>query len=519
MRKQVRLFLLLQVLSAVTVWAQSDAPDPAIIQKIREEGLQHSQVMDIAHHLTDESGPRLTNSPGFMKAAQWAVAEMKSWGMKSNLEAWGDFGPGWELQRSYIAMKVPYYHPIIAHPFAWTKGTNGMVTADVVFLQSLSEEAISKYKGSFQGKVVLAGVTDTVLRSAFDAYANRYTDKELDSLKDSDMFTEEMLNGMIGYFNGIRAAMRHLQKLGCVAVLNARTYNRDGTIDVAQWYTGKKDELLDLLTFEVGTEDYLSMQRLLERGKKVQIELEVKSRMIPENTKAYNVIGEIPGTDPTLKSELVMLGGHLDSWHSGTGATDNAAGCAVMMEAARILHALNLQPKRTIRVALWSGEEQGLLGSHAYVTKHFGDPVTMKLLPEQSKVSVYYNLDNGTGKIRGIYLQNNEAVRPIFQQWLQPFNDLGATAITSSNTGATDHLSFDAVGIPGFQFVQDPMEYETRTHHTNMDDYDHLSPDDLKQASTIIAAFVYLSSVRAEKIPRKPLPDPGPWLFDSFKLK
>ena len=511
--------MMLQVLFVVSAFAQTDAPDPAIIQKIREEGLQHSQVMSIAHHLTDESGPRLTNSPGFMRAAKWAVAEMKSWGMKSNLEAWGDFGPGWELQRSYIAMKAPYYHPIIAHPLAWTKGTNGMVTADVVLLESLSEDAISKYKGSFQGKVVLPMTTDTALRSAFEAYGKRYTSQQLDSLKDSDMITEEQLNGMIGYFNGLRSAMRHLQKLGCIAVLNANSYNRDGTIDDAAWYSGKKESLLDLLSLTIASEDFLCMQRLLMAGTKVQVELDVKSRMIPDDTKAYNVIGEIPGTDPTLKSELVMLGGHLDSWHSATGATDNAAGCAVMMEAVRILYALNLQPKRTIRIALWSGEEQGLLGSHAYVSKHFGDPITMKLLPDQSKVSVYYNLDNGTGKIRGIYLQNNKEIMPIFQQWLLPFNDLGATAITLSNTGATDHLSFDAIGIPAFQFVQDPMEYETRTHHTNMDDYDHLSPEDLKQASTIIASFVYMSSMRADKMPRKPLPAAGPWLFDLFKLK
>lgn len=232
------------------------------------------------------------------------------------------------------------------------------------------------------------------------------------------------------------------------------------------------------------------------------------------DTKGYNVIGEIPGTDKKLKEQLVIIGGHLDSWHSGTGATDDGAGCIVMMEVMRILKTLGVQPKRTIRIALWGGEEQGLLGSFGYVKKHYGNPADMKLSEEQKKVSAYYNLDNGSGKVRGIYLQNNEAVGPIFRSWLLPFADLGATGITSSNTGSTDHLSFDAVGIPGFQFIQDPLEYETRTHHSNMDTYDHLQMDDLKQAATVIAAFVYNTAMRKEMLPRKPLPQPERFVFD-----
>ncbi|HQY11744.1 MAG TPA: M20/M25/M40 family metallo-hydrolase, partial [Ferruginibacter sp.] len=253
---------------------------------------------------------------------------------------------------------------------------------------------------------------------------------------------------------------------------------------------------------------YLRIQRLVEAGQKVELEADVKTKFYNSDIKGYNVIAEIPGTDPVLKNEIVMLGGHLDSWHGATGATDNAAGCAVMMEAIRIIKASGLQPKRTIRIALWSGEEQGLLGSRGYVKNHFADPADMVLKPEHEKVSAYYNLDNGTGKVRGIYLQGNATAGAIFAKWLEPFNDLGAKTVTINNTGGTDHLAFDGVGIPGFQFIQDAIEYDTRTHHTNMDTYDHLVPDDLKQAATIIAAFVYNTAQREEKIPRKELPKP-----------
>jgi Zn-dependent M28 family amino/carboxypeptidase len=242
--------------------------------------------------------------------------------------------------------------------------------------------------------------------------------------------------------------------------------------------------------------------------------MNVQNSFHDKDLTGYNVIAELPGTDPGLKAEVVMLGGHLDSWAAGTGATDNAAGCIVMLEVMRILKALDVQPKRTIRLALWGGEEQGLYGSFGYVKKHFGDPANMQLKPEQNKISAYYNLDNGSGKIRGIYLQNNEATRDIFKAWLEPFADLGATGITASNTGSTDHISFDAVGIPAFQFIQDPLEYETRTHHSNMDTYDHLSIEDMQQAAVVIAGFVYNTAMRAEKLPRKPLPAPARFVFD-----
>jgi Zn-dependent M28 family amino/carboxypeptidase len=258
----------------------------------------------------------------------------------------------------------------------------------------------------------------------------------------------------------------------------------------------------------LSSDDYLRIQRLVSAGQKVEMDADVKTTFYPNDIKGYNVVAEIPGTDPVLKNEIVMLGGHLDSWQGATGATDNAAGCSVMMEVLRIIKAAGLQPKRTIRIALWSGEEQGLLGSRGYVKNHFADPADMVLKPEHALVSAYYNLDNGTGKVRGIYLQGNAAAGPIFTQWLQPFHELGAKTVTINNTGGTDHQAFDGVGIPGFQFIQDEIEYDTRTHHTNMDTYDHLVPEDLKQAATIIAAFVFNTAQMDGKIPRKELPKP-----------
>jgi Zn-dependent M28 family amino/carboxypeptidase len=259
---------------------------------------------------------------------------------------------------------------------------------------------------------------------------------------------------------------------------------------------------------EMSAEDVNRLTRLLQAGKNVRVEMEVRNAFLTADSTAYNVIAEIPGTDKNLADEVVMLGAHIDSWHAATGATDNAAGVAVMMEAVRILKALDLKPRRTIRIALWSGEEQGILGSRAYVKRHFADPVTMKLKPAHGRISAYFNLDNGAGKIRGIYLQGNDAVRPVFEAWMAPFKDLGASTVTIRNTGATDHVAFDAVGIPGFQFIQDPLEYGTRTHHTNMDTYDRISKSDLMQASVIVASFVYNTAMRHEMLPRKPLPKP-----------
>ena len=485
-----------------------------MMQKIRTEGLEHSQIPVIAHYLTDVNGPRLTNSPGYMNAARWVAQTLQQWGLQNTaLEPWGEFGKRWSIEQSYLSLKAPYFQPVIAYPKAWTIGTHGAVTADVLMLDTLSEAAIDKAGDAIKGKIVIIQPKDSSLVSAFKAYATRYADTT-DLNKLPDMYMVSHINAYKDYFQKIYAVRQYLAAKGAVALLNANSHGRDGTlfVDGRQYYAKGYSSPLPEMT--IGTEELLRMQRLIHSGQKVQVEMNIQTKWDSTDTKGYNVVGEIPGTDKTLKSQVVMIGGHLDSWHSGTGATDDGAGCIVMMEVMRILKTLGIQPKRTIRIALWGGEEQGLLGSFGYVKNHYGNPADMQLKPEQKNVSAYYNLDNGSGKVRGIYLQNNEALRPIFTSWLAPFADLGATGVTSSNTGSTDHLSFDAVGIPGFQFIQDPLEYETRTHHSNMDTYDHLSMDDMKQAATVIAAFVYNTAQRKEMLPRKPLPKPERFVFD-----
>ncbi len=495
--------------------------DMDMISKIRKEGLENSHVMDIAFHLTDVSGNRLTSSPGFFRAANWARDEMKSWGLaNSALEPWGDFGKGWELKKSYVAMTAPYYRPLIAFPKTWTKGTDGVQNAEVILIDAKDSAELEQYKGKLSGKVILLYRADT-LKQSFTADAHRYTDEELQKMADAqpqeargqqDTAQRRRMREQFRRNQGPAQMANRLKEMamkeGAVAILSYNPRGQDGTLFVQGGGAYKADSPENFLDIEVAMEDYMSLERLVKAGIPVRLDVDVKAEFSNPDSKAYNVIAEIKGTDPKLKDELVMLGGHLDSWQGATGATDNAAGCSVMMEAMRILKTLGVKPRRTIRIALWSGEEEGLLGSRAYVKNHFGDPVTMELKPDHEKFSAYFNIDNGTGKIRGIYLQGNDKVKDIFTKWLEPFHDLGATTVSISNTGGTDHLSFDAVGLPGFQFIQDPIEYGARTHHTNMDSYDHLVADDLKQIATIVASFVYNAAMRDEKIPRKELPKP-----------
>ncbi|HET9056788.1 MAG TPA: M20/M25/M40 family metallo-hydrolase [Chitinophagaceae bacterium] len=511
-----KLCLFVSAFFTLSVFAQQEKIDVETINKIKNEGLNNSRIMEIAFQLTDVSGPRLTNSPGWFRAATYSVTQLKKWGVdNASLDEWGDFGLGWELKKSYVAMSVPYYKPITAYPKTWTKSTNGLVSAEVVLVNVKDSTDLVKYKGKLAGKIVLLYRNDT-LKQSFRPDASRYTDSQLDSL--ANIIPKPAPAPSPG--RGISRDLILLQRLntltkqmaeeeGAVALLTRDLRGHDGTVFV-QGPTGLRQPLADgnyaLLELSVGLEDYLMITRLVKEGYPVKLDLDVQSQFTGNNTKAYNVIGEIKGTDPKLKDEVVMLGAHLDSWHSSTGATDNAAGSAVMLEAIRILKALNIKPRRTIRIALWSGEEQGLRGSRGYVKKYFGDRATLQLKPEQANISAYYNIDNGTGKIRGVYLQGNEKVKDIFAQWLQPFNDMGAKTVTLSGTGSTDHVSFDEVGIPGFQFIQDQIEYFTRTHHSNMDSYDHLIADDLKQMATIVAAFVYNTAQRDEKLPRKELP-------------
>lgn len=504
------------LLFLVTVVYSQEKVNLDMMEKIKDEERNHSQVTMIAHNITDVCGARLTNSPGYKRAVQWITQTFKEWGLQNaGPEAWGEFGKGWSTEASYLAMKVPYYQPLIAYPVAWTKGTEKSVTAQVILLDKLDSANIDKIGSGLKGKIVMTKASEKNLRSAFTAYATRYPDSTLNKTPDMYMFSRAALEA---YLPVIRSAYRtrvYLQSKGALALLSEKSASRDGTIFVDGMPGYAKNYQATLPEMVLVTEDYLRLERLIEDNKNVQLEVNVKNKFYSDDLTGYNVVGEIPGADPNLKSQVVMLGGHLDSWHSGTGATDDGAGCIVMMEAMRILKQLNVQPRRTIRIALWGGEEEGLLGSFGYVKKHFGDPKDMNLKPEQKNISAYFNLDNGSGKIRGIFLQNNDKVADIFKSWLEPFADVGATGVTQSNTGSTDHLSFDAVGIPGFQFIQDPLEYLTRTHHSNMDVYDHLSIDDLKQAAVIVAAFVYNTAMRDEMIPRKPLPKPERFLFDT----
>lgn len=504
------------LLLSAGLYAQQE-PDTGMMQKIRSAALQSSQVPFIAHYLTDVAGPRLTNSPGYRRAGQWAVSTLQRWGLqRAALEPWGEFGKGWSVSHAYAALKTPYYQPLIAYPKAWTAGTSGTVSGPVIILDTLSAAAVDALGDRLKGRIVLLRPRDTLLRPAFKAYATRYEDTALNNLPDKYMTPprEELLK-FLAIAREQYAVRKRLAAKGALALLTmSGTPGRDGTLNVAGRAGYAKGYEPSLPEMVLSAEDFLRIRRLLQTSGKVTLELDIRCQWYTNDLKGYNVVAEIPGTDKDLKDQVVMLGGHLDSWHSATGATDNAAGCIVMMEAVRILTSLGVHPRRTIRIALWGGEEQGLLGSFGYVKKHFGDPADMRLLPGQKNVSAYFNLDNGSGRIRGIYLQNNEAVRPVFSSWLQPFADLGATGITGSNTGSTDHMAFDAVGIPAFQFIQDPLEYETRTHHTNMDTYDHLEMEDLKQSAAIVAAFVYNTAMRDGLLPRKPLPTAGRFIFD-----
>jgi Peptidase family M28 len=502
-------FFLIPAILVASICMSQENIDLAAIDKIKNEGLNNSQIEKIAFEIIDKSGPRLTNSKGYERAANYAVKQLTDWGLENAAtEPWGEFGRGWEMNKSYIAMTKPYYMPFIAVPKAWTESTNGQINGKVVFLDIEAEEDFVNYKGKLKGAVI-ALKPNGKQNPTFKADALRYTEEELKEMEgprsNKGRYTDEQikawrarraLNGKLSTF---------LVEEGAALIIKG-TNGKHGTLFTSSPRGYKKDTPEGISELEIAPEYVNLMTRLIQNGVEVEIEAEVRTTFNESDLQGYNVIAEIPGSDENLKSEIVMLGGHLDSWHGATGATDNAAGCIVMMEAIRILQATGLKPKRTVRIALWGGEEQGLHGSRNYVKNHFGDAETMELKMEQEKISAYYNVDNGTGRIRGIYLQGNEEVRPIFEQWFSSFDDImDNTTITIRNTGGTDHLGFDAIGIPGFQFIQDPIEYWSRTHHTNMDTYERLVIDDLKQMAVIVASFVYNTAQRDQKLPREEL--------------
>jgi hypothetical protein len=586
--------------------AARTSTDP--IDRIKDEGLNRSQVMATLSYLTDVIGPRLTGSPGLKRANEWTCQTLNKWGLaNAHMEAWGPFGKGWTLKRFSAQVIEPQCIPLIAFPKAWSPSTEGLLTAPVVYFNAKSEAEFDKFKGKVKGAIVLTGPPREV-SARFEALATRKTDKDLLQLADAaepTPFRADQIIGQGGNRNPpqgrqgepdgrsapppspasgaapspsgtpsagqppsrrmrfspeMRAQMELARKKskfladeGAALLVDCSTQGDGGTLfvsgasipgapgfpmpgqapgarRVSAW---DKDAPKIPPQIVVAKEQYNRMVRMIEQGEKLKMSVDLSGQFHDDDLMCYNTIAEIPGSD--LKDEVVMLGGHMDSWHSGTGATDNAAGVSVAMEAVRILKALDLKPRRTVRIGLWTGEEQGLLGSRAYVAQHFGksydamaamfgspepsgekkekesagDKAAPEAKPEYVKFSAYFNLDNGTGKIRGVYLQGNEAVRPIFRKWLQPFRDMGASTLTISNTGGTDHLSFDGIGLPGFQFIQDDIHYDTRTHHSNQDVYDNIQADDMKQAAVIMASFVYNTAMKEEKLPRKPAPSPG----------
>ncbi len=531
-RKIKRLWLIV-LLWAIPLQAQEPV-DTLAIRLIREEGLQRSQVMETLFWLTDVYGPRLTGSPQLDSAMAWAARRLESWGLTNvHREPWGPFGRGWQLHHFRMEVTTPVSFPVLAYPKAWSPDIDGPVTAEVVRFDVEDTSAFAAYRGKLRGKIVLLE-PPRELEEPFQPLARRRDAEDLLALANAAHPESGGRRYSAAALRRLELAQKRLQFLyeeQPLAILDRNFRGDYGTVFVSAarvpappgtpWYERPgpwEPDVRVIPQFTVAVEHYNRIYRLLERGFRVEMTLDLDVSFYDDDPYEYNLIAELPGTDPQIGEELVMLGAHFDSWHAGTGATDNATGSAVMMEAMRILKRVYDQlgrgPRRTIRLALWTGEEQGLLGSRAYVNQHFaelrgwGQPPA-RLKPAHEKFSVYFNLDNGGGKIRGIYLQGNEAVAPIFRAWLAPFHDLGAATLSLRNTGGTDHLSFDAVGLPGFQFIQDHLAYGTRTHHSNMDVFDHVIEEDLRQAATIIAAFAYHAAERDERIPRKSLPLPA----------
>jgi carboxypeptidase Q len=513
-----------------TVAGQSvAAPAPAgervdfdAIYRIKDEAVNRSQVMETLSYLTDVHGPRLTNSPNMRAAAAWAKQRLESYGLeKVALEAWGPFGRGWVNERTLVMMTAPQPFPLLAFPKAWTPGTEGAVKGDAVLAVIEKTEDLEKWKGKLKGKIVLVSATRAVL-PYFETPTRRYDDKGLTELSKPSMDPTPRSRfgpgapGFPGLVSGDfrKQRMAFFIKEGALALVEMSSGARgdNGAVIVQAPPEGENQRQTTdapvLPQIVVAGEHYGRLLRLLDKKIPVSIEIDVKNRFVDTDLNSLNVIAELPGSDKA--DEVVMIGAHFDSWHAGTGATDNGVSSAVMIEAMRILKATGLKPRRTIRMGLWTGEEQGLLGSRAYVTQHFADRTDMVLKPEHAKLAAYFNMDNGGGAFRGVYLQGNEAVVPIFEAWMRPFANLGMNTLTIRPTSGTDHLSFDAVGLPGFQFVQDPLEYSARTHHTNLDVYERAIPDDLVQNAITVATFAYHAAMRDEPLPRKPLPKPTP---------
>jgi len=510
---------------AIASFAIAGEPvDLDAVTRIRDQGFRHSEVMDIAWHLTEGVGPRLTGSAQELEAHEWAKATFAEWGMKSWLEDY-EFGRGWAMERTQVRMLSPYVQPLEALPNAWAPGTEGPVRGTVVRATLKSPEDLEKWTGKLSGMIVLLEDASEP-KQIDDELFERLNDEDLEELAQYDIPSDrrsEWRKRMLKRFKFWKRLAAFLEEEGVLATIEPSSRD-NGLVRVTGNRSNREgDRPLGVPALTMTTEHYNRLVRMLDREIEPELEIDVAVRWFEDEGKAYNTVADFPGSD--LADQTVMVGGHLDSWHSGTGATDNGANCAVVMEALRIIQASGLQPRRTIRAALWSGEEQGYMGSREYVKRHLAtrpettDPEQLALptfareqtwpiqpLAEHATISAYFNIDNGGGRIRGIYAQENAAVVPIFKAWLEPFADLGAETITMKNTGGTDHQPFDWVGIPAFQFIQDEMDYMGRTHHTNVDTYDHLDSDDLKQSAVILASFIWHAANRDDPMPRKPMP-------------
>jgi len=518
---------------------QRENIDYNMYERIRDEAIGHSHVMEYASGLADGIGPRLTGSPNLKRANEWTRDQLAAMGCSNaHLEDWGEFGMGWQQLNTWARMTSPDTAVFIVQASPWSPATPGTVSGPATWVDLKDEKDFDKYKGKLAGKIVLfgdmreVGPLDKPLFSRLD-------DEDLKSLtryplnkREPDRFQEFLkrleFREKVGKFLASEKALAVL-----VPSRDGRNNGGSGgtifddTGSTFGWFVYQREHASPIPVAVMAIENYGRVSRLLKAHVPVNIEVNIDTKFTGDHEHAFDTIAEIPGTDPKLKDEVVMVGGHLDSWASATGATDNGAGTVVAMEVMRVLNALQVKPRRTIRVGLWTGEEQGEFGSYNYVKQHFGfiprstapdelkvtefdrkpaGPIETK--PEYQRISAYFNLDNGSGRIRGIYLQENAAVAPIFAQWMEPLKDLGVTTITMRNTGGTDHEAFDAVGIPGFQFIQDRLDYGSRSHHSNMDTYERLQPEDLAQAAAVETIFAYNAAMRDQMLPRKAIPRP-----------
>jgi len=522
---RVTVFLLLLV--SITTSGQTVQPNTDPIERIKDEGLNRSELIKMLTYLTDVIGPRLTNSPNYRRASVWTRDQLTSWGLKNaHLEPFGPFGRGWELKRFSAQVIEPQDIPLIAYPLAWSPPTNGELVADVVYLDAASEADFSKFKGQLNGKIVLLDGVRKV-EAHFEPLGRRWNDFDMLQYATDQPYppgnpdlgpppSPEQLQR--GRFRAAR--LRFAFDEGAALVLSPAGAEFDGGTINAQGaevplaHDGKRIRAAEkdaktLPQVVVSVEQYNRMVRMIQAGEKVRAAFDLAVKFYDDDLMSSHTIAEIPGGD--LKDEVVMMGAHLDSWHSGTGATDNGAGVAVMMEAARIIQTLQLKPRRTIRVALWGGEEN-FGGSRFYVRDHFGhcerttgNKCTLIKKPEYDRLSAYLNLDAGTGKVRGVFLSHNEALRPVLRPWIEPFRSMGVSTLTINGDWGSDFYFFDEIGIPIVNFIQDEIEYDTRTHHTNQDVFDRIQPDDLKQAAVVVASFAYQIAMRDEKLPHRPL--------------